>query len=124
MKKIGLLIMLTVIIFTSSGCSKVSNSEHEYALSHNIELETEVELLKSDLRSLKEDYADLENLKVDKGILQLTLANVYDGYREMMVYITTEVYKDSLSKKEWEEFITNGKKTIPTFDEIENLVNN
>jgi hypothetical protein len=41
----------------------------------------------------------------------------------MMVYVTTEVYGNSLSKSEWEAYITKNEYPAPTFYEINKLIN-
>lgn len=122
--------MLITILFTSSGCSGVNKELYDETLNHNTELEIIVEKLKeekadliSELSLFKADDNDLEQLKLDKQILQSTLITTYDAYRNVLVYVTTEVYKDSLSQKEWEAYMPKLAETVPTFEEIKKLVN-
>lgn len=130
MKKIIIVTMLITILFTSSGCSGVNKELYDETLNHNTELEIIVEKLKeekadliSELSLFKADDNDLEQLKLDKQILQSTLITTYDAYRNVLVYVTTEVYKDSLSQKEWEAYMPKLAETVPTFEEIKKLVN-
>ena len=114
MKRKCLLLLCTVLIFCMlSACSGVSKEDYQALQNENAQLQQEKDALQEKINSMQEE----------KVVLQYTLASTYDAYRYMMVFVTTEVYVNSLSTTEWEKYITNPEHPAPTFKEIKELAN-
>lgn len=112
-RKCSLLLCAVLIFCILSACSGVSKEDYQTLQNENAQLQQEKDALQEQINSMQDE----------KVVLQVTLANTYDAYRYMMLFVTTEVYGNSLSKAEWEKYITNPEHPVPTFEEIKELVN-
>lgn len=111
--------MLILLSFILAGCSVVPKSDYQKALDDKSQLEAKVDSLQTEINELQ---TQLDTYKSDNFILKSTLASTYDAYRYMMLYVTTEVYGNSLSKSEWEAYITKNEHPAPTFDKVNELL--
>jgi hypothetical protein len=132
MKKINLVIL---ILFTATlaGCSGVSQSDYQKVSDEKVQLEAKVESFQTQINELEAKAESLQTesnklqtqldiYKSDNSTLKSTLTTTYDAYRYMMLYVTTEVYGNTLSKSEWEAYIAKNDHPAPTFDEVNKLL--
>lgn len=132
MKKIipFIVILLSAIL---AGCSGVSQSDYQKVLDDKVQLEAKVESFQIEINELEAKTESIQTetnklqtqlniYKSDNSTLKSTLTATYDAYRYMMLYVTTEVYGNTLSKSEWEAYITKNDHPAPTFDEVNKLL--
>ena len=118
MKKMipALLVLMAVIL---AGCSGVPQSDYQKSLDEKAQLESEVDSLKIEIDNLQ---TQLNTSKSSDSGLKSSLTATYDAYRYMMLYVTTEVYGNTLTKSEWETYITKNEYPAPTYDEVNKLL--
>jgi outer membrane murein-binding lipoprotein Lpp len=123
MRKLLLTTLSILIVLILTSCSGVSQSEYDKLMDEKIELESQIQTLESQVSALQSQLDSAKKAEADDVILKTVLANTYDAYRYMMLYVTTEVYGNSFSKSEWDSYITNDEHPVPTFEELQELVN-
>lgn len=86
-------------------------------------LKQEKEQLAQDNAALSAKAEQADDLNGKNAVLRAYLLTVYDGYRKAVVYVTTEVYGDGLSKSEWGTALSTIQDGLPTFDEVKTALN-
>lgn len=118
-KMVVLLITLSLFCIYLAGCSGVSEEEYQALQEQLSQSELQVTEKEAELEELTDKFNESQ---ADNLVLKQYLSSTYDGYRYMLVNITTEVYGDGLSKTEWENFITTYTSDMPTFDQVSEAV--
>lgn len=138
MKRIVFFAFVIVSVFLMAACSGISRDEYDRLMDEKNQLTEQVAQLTEERDSLKQEKEQLaqdntalsakaepvEDLKSKNAVLRAYLMTVYDGYRKAVVYVTTEVFGDGLSKSEWETALSTIQDGLPTFDEVKTALNN
>lgn len=81
-----------------------------------------------DIQLLRERVSELESkvteLEENRDILSGYLKDTYDGYRLLLLQLTGLYGEDKLSQADYEALVMSGQGTIPTFDEVQDAINN
>lgn len=81
----------------------------------------DIQLLREKVSELESKVAELEK---NRDVLSGHLKNTYDGYRLLLLQLTGLYGEDKLSQADYEALVMSGQGTIPTFDEVQDAINN